>query len=246
MENSVKQGKPTYYDIDRIFTAKSKNKNLVVIEYDTQDGKVYYSVLDYFEVDTHKIFDWEIQIIEPFKDVLLKNDLGTLLIDQNGNMKNSLSTMDIVLMMKHIKAKLIRTPIQLDYIKTTSVKAVNVICDLLGLNINSNPSSKLNLGVERPIHEVVVPATKLDLFKQTLIQYFNTFLLNEKSIVSSNCKDFRDYRIARSLKVAKIKVTDELKQNSFSITVDLEGNLMVDGVNIIKRSEGFQKIIDKF
>ena len=120
----------------------------------------------------------------------------------------------------------------------------NIVSDLLGLNI-SNPSTPFKFSERLGTQEVIVPAKKLVLFKKSLLEYIKASLLVEPSLIITYGKDGQDYRVARSLRKAKIIQTEQMKNNAFSVNVSREGRLRVNDIDINeyqrKTESGFQK-----
>lgn len=246
MEREVKQVKPVTYSLEKLFTAKVEGKDLVVVQMNTQNGVFYRNASNLSYADNVRHYSAsEITIVEPLKEAVLQNELGILLKDSYGNDKAEFSGGEITQIVKSITARKSLNPNQINYIQKTSEAITSIISDLVGLNVKTNPSSPLKLVEERTIQNIVIPASKLVLFKQTLVKYLSTSFLTERVAIISNYGDCQDYRVARSLNIAKIKVTPELQKNVFSVRADLEGNIKIDDVDVYKRGveQGFQKRI---
>ena len=246
MEREVTPIKPIAYPLEKLFVAKVEGNDLIVIQINTPSGVFYRNALNLSYTDSVKHYSaGEITIIEPFKETVLQNGLSILLKDAYGNDKQNFTVGEISQIAKTIGALKKLNPNQISYIQRTSGSITNIISDLLGLNVKTNPSSTAKVMEERTIHNVVVPASKLVLFKRTLAKYLSASFLTERVAIISNYSDCQDYRIARALHIAKIKTTNELQKNIFSVRADLEGNIKIDDVDVYKRGveQGFQKRI---
>ena len=102
-----------------------------------------------------------------------------------------------------------------------------LICDLLGLNINDNPSTNKNL--DR--YDVIVSAPKVIKFRGMLEEYLFTGLSIQDSLVISN----NSLIIILLLKESHIKMNDAIKNNNFKVKVT-KGDVKLENEKVYKIS----------
>ncbi len=233
-------------------TPKVKTYPLEQLYLGYYNGKITVALLnDEFENRYSDVFsgrmynlDKKFEMISSFLTTLTENNLDILLTDADGIQQQQLSSAKINDLLKILERKrtLNQVIVQKNQIISTNVS--NIVSDLLGLNI-SNPSTPFNFSEKLGTTEIIVPAKKLTIFKKYLLEYIKASLLTNPSLILTYNQTGQDYRIARSLKKAKIIQTKQMKNNQFSINVSKEGKLRINDIDINdyqrKQDLGFQK-----
>ena len=191
-----------------------------------------------FDIHSNKIENYK--IIGSFEELIKSNDLNLLIVDKNGNPKRNLTVDEINYLLKILKFKLSISQQIIQRNQAICVCIVKSVSDFLGLNVNSNPNTQYKFESEFDINEILVPASKLRLFKKAMIDYINTTLIVDRNISITYEDGKRDYRIIRSLNKAGIKESERLAHNTFSISLS-NGKLEINDRDI-KEYQGFQKI----
>lgn len=200
-------------------------------------------IVDVFN-ELHDSSNTKFEIKALFLDVLKEYNLDILLTDSNGNQMQKISITKVVDLLKLLDKKQFLNQTD-EKNKIISNNAANIISDLLGINI-SKPSTNFNFSESLGTKEIIVSARKLKLFKQFLAKYIEIHLLAEPNVIMTYSKDGQDYRIVRALKLAKIKQTEQMKENTFTLIVNKEGKLKINDLDINeyrhKQDSGFQKV----
>ena len=191
-----------------------------------------------FDIHSNKIENYK--IIGSFEELIKSNDLNLLIVDKNGNPKRNLTVDEINYLLKILKFKLSISQQIKQRNHAICVSIVNIVSDLLGLNVKTNPNTPYKFESEFDINEILVPASKLRLFKKAMIDYINTTLIVDRNISITYEDGERDYRIIRSLNKAGIKESERLAHNTFSLSLS-NGKLEINDRDI-KEYQGFQKI----
>ena len=173
--------------------------------------------------------NYKVEVIDSLQNTLKENDLEVLLLNPNGEQKQYLSSDDIDFIEYTIKKREKITEYDSSKYSKISSKMVNIACDLLGFNISVNPSTNLNLNNRFNINEVIVSASKLKIFKNTLYHFVSSSLLTEQSIILLNNGTGLDYRISRALKVAKID-KEKIKENTCNLLGRKDGSIEINGI----------------
>lgn len=185
------------------------------------------------------------EILDQLAIVLKQNDLDILITDVNGNAKNKLSLEEIAYLLKILDRKINLSLVTAKKADALSKNVACVISDLLGFNVNVNPSTYDFSGIMN--NEILISAKKLSLFKRYMKDYTQASLIAENTLIFSCTTDSRDYRISRALNKARIPLTKKLCANTFSLRVDRSGKIMVNGSDLDdykkEKEVGFQKVI---
>lgn len=229
-----------FYDIDRLYVGRLNGKFKIAYLLSNQIEKPNFIN----PIQNNEKFD-NFELLEQLETFLKQNDLDVLLTDVYGNCKKRLTMEDIAYLSKILERKI---NLSLANAKKTEVLSTNVagiISDLLGFNVGLNPG---NFDFKDIVeNEIIIPAKKLDLFKNCMKDYIQASFIAENMLIFSCTKDSRDYRISRSLHKSKIPLTEQLCANNFSLRVDRSGNIVINGFELEEykrdKSIGFQKVI---
>lgn len=237
MENAPKV---KLYPLDQLYLVRFNKKPTVSILVEGQKSHF----VDVFSGNIYNSLDSGFEIVSSFLEALKENNLDILLTDSDGTQKQQLSLAKITDLLKLLERKRTLNQVMEQRNHIISNNMSNIVSDLLGLNI-SNPSTPFRFSERLGTQEVIVPAKKLVLFKKSLLEYIKASLLVEPSLIITYGKDGQDYRVARSLRKAKIIQTEQMKNNAFSVNVSREGRLRVNDIDINeyqrKTESGFQK-----
>jgi len=221
-DNKIKQ-----YHLYKIYYAEIKNHEYLIYEMIKNHKLTYKKILD---LQDYTLKD-EI-IIEDFKvtksllEEINNKKMNVCLLKKEGRAKQIFTIPEILQIIKI--TKLLENN-NYDELNNFCINVVNNISDLVGINVNSNPSSNLKLnGVE----EIIVSAPRAIKFKMILFNYLKISLLNERIIKIKG----DDYRILNALNLCKIKKPKEL--NEFTLEISVNGTYFIDCVKIEK---SFQK-----
>ena len=227
------------YPLDDLYLAKEKRKTTVCLQVD--DKRPYY-----IDVLNGNIYNQDIdyKIISSFLEALKENSLDILLTDSDGIQMQQLSSAKVADLLSLLERKKTLNQVVAQRNQLISNNVANLVSDLLGLNI-STPSTPFKFSDKLKTKEVIVPAKKLTIFKKVFLEYVKASLLSEYNIIITYGPDGQDYRIARSLKKAKIMQTEQMKSNAFSLSCNKEGKLKINDLDINeyrkKQETGFQK-----
>lgn len=188
-----------------------------------------YLVDKLYVLNNKIIFDYENEYDSiPLKNYILENNLEIFLYNNDGSNKIyfTLQECEEIIKLNNIKNNI---PFQQQKkLKITSLKLANIISDLLGINIKTNPRTRIN---KDGISYVVVAAKKSALFRNILTSYIYISLIKENKLeISSN-----DYRILIALKKVNIKSNN---LNNFTIIVQKNGEIKINN-----QEPTFQKTI---
>lgn len=229
------------YPLEKLFYGSVNGRKTIAL----LNNDVYYDLFNLNEKSINaKYFADNFVPQTDFEEFLIKNDLIVLITDANGNVKQNLTTGDVKFLLKVLNRKLSMTEQMKQKNYILSYNIVNIVCDLLGLNINICPNTPFNFSKRIDIVNILLPAKKLEIFKKSLFDYVSASLIADSGIILTYEVGGRDYRIQRSLIKAKIN-QDKIKQNIFSVSVDLNGKIKVNDLDINEypKDQGFQKTI---
>lgn len=226
------------YPLEQLYLVKLNNKMNVGL---ISEGQKNYFV----DVFSGRTYEYGYEIVSSFLEALKKNNLDILLTDSDGSQQHQLSLLKIDDLLKILERERNLNLVLKQRNQVISNNVSNIISDLLGINI-SHSSTPFKFGERLGTQEIIIPAKKSILFKKFLLEYIKASLLVEPNIILTYEKKGQDYRIARSLRKAKIIQTEQMKSNSFSVMVSKEGKIRVNDLDINdylgKQELGFQKI----
>ena len=187
----------------------------------------------------------EVDIIDPLKNYLEAIGLDVLLIRADGNYEKNLTQEEIEFLLNNIYKLRKLLPQDVKKIETVSEHLVQATSELLGINASLHPNN-YHLNNDFNINEIIVSATKESIFKHNLFNFIKASFLTEQTVILVNESEFMDYRISRSLNVAKIPKSLEIKANGFNMRGNINGDITVNGKSINdKIDNGFQKKIKR-
>lgn len=175
-----------------------------------------------------------VKIIDSLSDGLRKRGLSSLLKRPNGRRITTLLPAELINIQRVIinKSKLDKK--EIEEIKNTSRMIVNFVADLLGLNIDINPSTKIHLIAQGDIKNVLVMGTKLEKLKKELVPFIEMGLYERidspYELVITNSEAGLDSCVETILKRVGIVVSDTLRSNKFSLKASTD-RIMVKGNN---------------
>lgn len=216
-----------HYPIDKLYYAEIDGYECIVCEIFLNHKPKYKELItipDYYVVD--KILDKSFKIVKSLKEEIEEKQIGVCLLSKDGREKREVTIYEII---NIIKVNTLLEKRSFDDLNNVCINMANQITDLLGININSNPSSTLKLS---NVEEMAIPAIKVQKFKNLLFNYIKISIILDGNVSVSN----KDYRVLRALKGAKIK-TPEF-ENEFTIVGNSNGEISLECSNVV---EGFQK-----
>lgn len=219
------------------------NKRLEIFHANKMPVGVYYKFV------THEFLNngtnSEVDIIDPLKNYLEAIGLDVLLIKADGNYEKKLTQEEIDFLLNNIYKLKKLLPQDVKKIEMVSEHLVQATSELLGINTSLHPNN-YHLSNSFNINEVIVSAKKESTFKNNLFNFIKASFLTEQTVIIVNESEFMDYRISRSLNVAKIPKSLEMKSNQFEMRGNINGDILVNGKNINdKIDNGFQKKIKR-
>lgn len=226
---------PKKYPLTQLYLDTSQRKIKVGL-YDEEQNK-------YFDLANNNITN-TFQPTISFLEALEKNKLDILITDIDGNQMGQLSASKIEDLIKILERK--RNMKQNIKSKSDVISSivVDVVSDLLGLNISIS-KTRFNFKDRLKTVEVIVPAKKLQLFKEYLLECLEASWLTDFGIYLTYETSAYDYRISRSLNKAKIK-QDRIRENNFTVYANQNGEIRVNNVPINGYSEREKQKIIKF
>ena len=209
----------TKYQISSLFLSEINGTKKIIF----QNNDDEFLDLNYQKISNFKI-------IGCLKDVLEKNGIDLLMIDSNGNPKQFLDVEEINNLLNNLNIRNLLSQQTIQKIDYQVKDAVNLICNLLGLNLNNNSHQSLK---NFEINEIVIDAKKLNKFKFKMMKHLKSLLLCSDTILLTFEVGERDVRILNSLNNAKIPIDLTLK-NIFSIEISRNGYTKINGDSINK------------
>ena len=225
--------KKTYYPINKLFYGKVDGVECIICEMYSNHNQIFKQLInlnDYSLVDK-KIYDFK--IIKSLEEEIKEKKMQVCLYTKNGEDKKTIAIEDIINIVKISKILDDKT---FDNMSELCYMMTNKISDLLGININSNPSSNL---IIKDIEEICVPATKVLKFKTNLFNSIKISLILDGNVEIYN----DDYRVLNALKKSGIKINGI--ENEFFISIDTKGQEELQCDYIIKNNKhvkSYQKI----
>lgn len=231
MGNNQKKNRQMRYPLDKLYYGTVDEYDCIIYEM-IQDHKSRYIELialpSYAFID--RTLKGNFKISKSLKEEIMNNQIDVCLITKEGKDKQSITLEEITNILKLINLLEHKSFAKLDSI---CLQATNYICDLLGVNVLSNPSSTLEF---KDTEEIAIPFFKVKRLKELLFDYIKISLILDGVVTIKN----DDYRIVRALNGCKIKKSEF--ENEFSITVNSNGEFNIECENIAK---GFQKPFKK-
>lgn len=231
------------YPIEQIYVGNYQGK-IKVVHYEEKLGYINLSSRKSAARFSEK-FNEKFQCISLLRDFLKNNGLEALIINKDGNCKQYFKFQETYYIMKVLERRILFSQSNVQRIHFTSLHLAQIISDLLGFNITITPNTEYSFSEKLYISEVLVSGQKLDLFKKILISFIEVSLISGDSVVFTYEVGNRDYRISRSLNNAKIPQDGMINQNVFSVSLDENGKIKVNDVDIQEYvdEKGFQKTI---
>ncbi|MBE6149161.1 MAG: hypothetical protein E7170_00370 [Firmicutes bacterium] len=225
--------KRTYYPVDKLFYADVDGVECIACEMYNNHNQIFKQLINLsdYSLINKKIYDFK--FIKSLKEEIKAKKMEVCLYTRNGEDKKNIAIEDVI---NIIKISKMLDEDNFDNINELCYIMTNKISDLLGINIESNPSSNLKI---EDIEEICVPAIKVEKFKTSLFNSIKISLILDGNVEIYN----DDYRVLNALKKSNIK--NNGIENEFFISVDRKGQEELNCDYIVKNNKhikSYQKI----
>lgn len=224
--NKQKSMNKKHYPLDKLYYALVEGSECIICETFINHKPRYEQIItvrDY--IPKQRILNDNFRIIKSLKEEIEIKKVNVCLISKDGKEKRELTIEEIMNIIKLIN---LLDKISFEHLDNVCITISNQVCDLLGINVNINPSSTLKLN---NIDEVIVPASKAQKFKNLLFNYVKISMILDDSIIITN----NDYRIIRALNGCKIKKQEI--QNEFTLMGNSFGEIVLECENVVRDSK---------
>lgn len=219
------------------------NKKLEIVHANKKDVGYYYKFLNHESLN-NDINNEKVEIIDPLKNYLDKIGLDVLLIKADGSYEPNLTIQELDFILNNINKINKLLPQDKKKIELISEHLVQAASELLGINTSIHPNN-YHLNEDFMISEIIVSAKKESTFKKNLFNFIKASFLTEEKVMLVKASEFMDYRISRSLNIARIP-KEGMESNEFDLQGNINGEITVNGKNINNKiDKGFQKKIKR-